>query len=103
MILKYDGFILFILYFCLSVYSLIYNSSPHLFYNSFNVSHIHLIYDSFIYLYFIFRTRADMYKNITPDYYGYRDEDDGVLVLKEEVREVKEKVFKLRYLRFLSL
>ena len=44
-----------------------------------------------------------MYKNITPDYYGYRDEDDGVLVLKEEVREVKEKVFKLRYLRFLSL
>ena len=81
MILKYDGFILFILYFCLSVYSLIHSLSPHLF------------YDSFIYLYFIFRTRADMYKNITPDYYGYRDEDDGVLVLKEEVREVIKKSF----------
>jgi Isy1-like splicing family len=29
-----------------------------------------------------------MYKNITPDYYGYRDEDDGVLVAREAVREV---------------
>ena len=29
-----------------------------------------------------------MYKNITPDYYGYRDEDDGVLVTREAVREV---------------
>lgn len=33
------------------------------------------------------RTRADMYKNITPDYYGYRDEDDGILVVKEAIRE----------------
>ncbi len=28
-------------------------------------------------------TRAQLYKNIDPDYYGFRDEDDGVL-LKEE-------------------
>eukprot|EP00611_Tribonema_gayanum_P024204 TRINITY_DN5289_c0_g1_i1.p1 TRINITY_DN5289_c0_g1~~TRINITY_DN5289_c0_g1_i1.p1 ORF type:complete len:280 (-),score=102.63 TRINITY_DN5289_c0_g1_i1:69-908(-) len=33
------------------------------------------------------RTRGDMYKNITPDYYGYRDEEDGVLVVKEAVAE----------------
>ena len=33
------------------------------------------------------RTRGDMYKNITPDYYGYRDEDDGVLVRKEAAAE----------------
>ena len=36
-----------------------------------------------------FRTRADMYKSITPDYYGYRDEDDGILVQKEIVQEVR--------------
>lgn len=36
------------------------------------------------------RTRADMYKNITPDYYGYRDEDDGILVEKEAIKEVSE-------------
>jgi hypothetical protein len=35
------------------------------------------------------RTRADMYKNITPDYYGYRDEDDGLLLVKEAAREVR--------------
>jgi len=29
-----------------------------------------------------------MYKNITPDYYGYRDDDDGVLMEKEATREV---------------
>lgn len=29
------------------------------------------------------RTRHEMYKGIDPDYYGYRDEDDGVLVLCE--------------------
>lgn len=33
------------------------------------------------------RSRADIYKNITPDYYGYRDDDDGVLAPKESVRE----------------
>ena len=29
-----------------------------------------------------------MYKHVTPDYYGYRDDDDGILVLKETKREV---------------
>mmetsp|Transcript_20887 Transcript_20887/g.30988 ORF Transcript_20887/g.30988 Transcript_20887/m.30988 type:complete len:271 (+) Transcript_20887:34-846(+) len=33
------------------------------------------------------RTRSDMYKNITPDYYGYRDEEDGILVKKEAEAE----------------
>lgn len=30
------------------------------------------------------RKRADMYKHITPDYYGLRDEEDGVLVALEQ-------------------
>ena len=38
---------------------------------------------------FITRSRADIYKNITPDYYGYRDDDDGVLIPKEDLKEVK--------------
>ena len=29
-----------------------------------------------------------MYKNITPDYYGYRDDDDGILIAKEIIQEV---------------
>lgn len=33
------------------------------------------------------RSRADMYKHITPDYYGYRDDDDGILHGKERLRE----------------
>eukprot|EP01041_Mallomonas_annulata_P001707 gene1707-3306_t len=33
------------------------------------------------------RSRADLYKFITPDYYGYRDDDDGVLVPLEDERE----------------
>jgi len=33
------------------------------------------------------RTRGNMYKGITPDYYGFRDEDDGVLVAKESAAE----------------
>lgn len=33
------------------------------------------------------RTRGQMYKLITPDYYGYRDEDDGMLVRKEHQAE----------------
>lgn len=37
---------------------------------------------------FYHRSRGDMYKNITPDYYGYRDDDDGVLMEKEAKREV---------------
>lgn len=34
------------------------------------------------------RSRADMYKFINPDYYGYRDEDDGILIAKEAAKEV---------------
>ena len=33
------------------------------------------------------RTRGAMYKNVTPDYYGYRDEDDGTLLAKESAAE----------------
>ena len=36
------------------------------------------------------RTRADIFKNITPDYYGYRDDDDGILAKKEAEREVRD-------------
>ncbi|CAM9430475.1 unnamed protein product [Pylaiella littoralis] len=36
------------------------------------------------------RTRKDMYQFITPDYYGYRDEEDGVLVAKEAVTEKRK-------------
>jgi len=35
------------------------------------------------------RTRHEMYRGINPDYYGYRDEDDGVLVLCEMEAENK--------------
>ena len=35
------------------------------------------------------RTRGDMYKGIDPDYYGFRDEDDGVLVAAEAAAEEK--------------
>lgn len=35
------------------------------------------------------RTRADMYRNVTPDYYGYRDEDDGTILLAEAEAETK--------------
>ena len=34
-----------------------------------------------------------MYKNITPDYYGYRDDDDGVLAPKEAEIEVNAATF----------
>jgi pre-mRNA-splicing factor ISY1 len=30
------------------------------------------------------KTKVDLYKNITPDYYGWRDEEDGVLPEVEE-------------------
>lgn len=33
------------------------------------------------------RTRFQMHKSITPDYYGFRDEEDGVLVRKEAEAE----------------
>uniref|UniRef100_A0A2P2HZY9 Pre-mRNA-splicing factor ISY1 homolog n=1 Tax=Hirondellea gigas TaxID=1518452 RepID=A0A2P2HZY9_9CRUS len=35
------------------------------------------------------RTRADLMKNIDADYYGYRDDDDGVLVPLEQQLEKK--------------
>lgn len=34
-----------------------------------------------------YRTRGEISKNITPDYYGYRDEDDGTLVPAEQEGE----------------
>eukprot|EP00761_Pharyngomonas_kirbyi_P001824 gb/GECH01001828.1/.p1 GENE.gb/GECH01001828.1/~~gb/GECH01001828.1/.p1 ORF type:complete len:257 (+),score=77.26 gb/GECH01001828.1/:1-771(+) len=41
------------------------------------------------------RTRYDMYKNIRPDYYGFRDDDDGVLQHLEsraEKRAINESI-----------
>lgn len=35
------------------------------------------------------RSRGDVYRHITPDYYGYRDDDDGILAAKEQEREVR--------------
>lgn len=35
------------------------------------------------------KTRAELMKNINADYYGYRDEDDGVLCLMEQEKEKK--------------
>mmetsp|Transcript_4263 Transcript_4263/g.6548 ORF Transcript_4263/g.6548 Transcript_4263/m.6548 type:complete len:281 (+) Transcript_4263:159-1001(+) len=37
------------------------------------------------------RNRGDIYKFITPDYYGLRDEDDGVLLEVEAVASAKKK------------
>lgn len=34
------------------------------------------------------RSRSDLYRFVTPDYYGYRDDDDGILKIKELEREV---------------
>jgi len=34
-----------------------------------------------------FRTRQQMFKSITPDYYGFRDEEDGVLLAVEAEAE----------------
>jgi pre-mRNA-splicing factor ISY1 len=31
----------------------------------------------------VFRTRAQLFRAITPDYYGFRDEEDGVLLSVE--------------------
>ncbi|KAJ1422473.1 Isy1-like splicing factor [Ochromonadaceae sp. CCMP2298] len=42
------------------------------------------------------RTRGDMYKNVTPDYYGYRDDDDGILVQKEGDREKELQALAIR-------
>lgn len=35
------------------------------------------------------RTITELYRNITPDYYGFRDDDDGVLIPKEATQQVK--------------
>lgn len=36
------------------------------------------------------RSKADLYKNITPDYYGFRDDDDGLLAPKEAEMAVRK-------------
>lgn len=36
----------------------------------------------------MYRSRGEIRRNITPDYYGYRDEEDGVLLIKEAEAEV---------------
>lgn len=36
------------------------------------------------------KTRAQLFKNIQPDYYGWRDEEDGMLVLAEQKREIEQ-------------
>ena len=43
------------------------------------------------------KTRAELMKDIDADYYGYRDEDDAVLLPLEKVKDsfVKDKVFKI--------
>lgn len=35
----------------------------------------------------VFRTRQQLFKSITPDYYGFRDEEDGVLLAVEAEAE----------------
>lgn len=35
----------------------------------------------------VFRTRQQLFKSITPDYYGFRDEEDGVLLEVEKAAE----------------
>lgn len=35
------------------------------------------------------KTRGELMKDIDADYYGYRDEDDGLLLPLEEVAEKK--------------
>ena len=36
------------------------------------------------------RTRADMFKNVTPDYYGFRDDDDEKLGPAEALKEADQ-------------
>jgi len=40
------------------------------------------------------KTRAELMRNVDADYYGYRDEDDGV-ILKEETKVQREELLKL--------
>ena len=35
------------------------------------------------------KTRAELMKDIDADYYGYRDEDDGVLMPLEQKEQIK--------------
>lgn len=35
------------------------------------------------------KTRKQLFKNLTPDYYGWRDEDDGMLLLAEQQKEME--------------
>ncbi|CAG8655555.1 3667_t:CDS:2, partial [Scutellospora calospora] len=35
------------------------------------------------------RTRSDLYRNVDADYYGYRDEEDGLLLEYEQEQEYK--------------
>ncbi|KAK8812311.1 hypothetical protein WA158_007545 [Blastocystis sp. Blastoise] len=35
------------------------------------------------------KTRHDLYQYITPDYYGYRDEEDGMLIMAEAEAELR--------------
>ena len=39
------------------------------------------------------KTRGELAKFVDADYYGYRDEDDGVIVPLEQEEEKKGKVF----------
>lgn len=43
---------------------------------------------SFFFFSFPLRSRKDLFKFVTPDYYGFRDDDDGILAQKEAEREV---------------
>lgn len=45
------------------------------------------------------RTRKEMYKHIDADYYGFRDEEDGVL---EKVEAEAEKVMRQKVSRVLG-
>lgn len=35
------------------------------------------------------KTRAALFKNIQPDYYGWRDEEDAMILLKEQEKEIE--------------
>jgi len=35
------------------------------------------------------KSRKQLFKNITPDYYGWRDEEDGMLILAEQQKEME--------------
>lgn len=43
------------------------------------------------------KTRGELYKDVDADYYGYRDEDDGVLVPLEQDVEKEGVSFTLGY------